>query len=179
MKAIKQILKEKIAKIYKFFKIMYDQIQYEEIIKNGILQIGCHTYGRPTVHVYKGSESRVIIGNFCSISPGVVMITGGIHCMNWVSSFPFRIRWKMDGAFQDGMPYTKGDIIIGSDVWIGTDAMILSGVTIGDGAIIASRSVVTENIPPYAIVAGISAKIIRFRFNQDAVEQLLRIKWWE
>jgi acetyltransferase-like isoleucine patch superfamily enzyme len=85
----------------------------------------------------------------------------------------------MDGAFQDGMPYTKGDIIIGSDVWIGTDAMILSGVTIGDGAIIASRSVVTENIPPYAIVAGISAKIIRFRFNQDAVEQLLRIKWWE
>jgi acetyltransferase-like isoleucine patch superfamily enzyme len=82
MKALKKIFKTNIARAYKFFKSKYDQIQYDEILENGILRIGRHTYGRPTVHVYKGSESRVIIGNFCSISPGVIMITGGIHCIN-------------------------------------------------------------------------------------------------
>jgi virginiamycin A acetyltransferase len=76
------------------------------------------------------------------------------------------------------MPTTNGDIHVGSDVWIGTGVLILSGVQIGDGAIIASRSVVTRDIPPYAIAAGVPAKPIRYRFDNDTINQLLEIKWW-
>ena len=147
--------------------------------RKGLLEIGRHTYGYPTIDSYEGSEARVIIGHFCSISPGVVMITGGIHPVEWVSTFPFRTQWNLEGARAGGTPATRGDIIIGSDVWIGTDAMILSGVSIGHGAVIAARSVISRDIPPYAVVAGAPAKVVRYRFDEDAIKKLLEIKWWE
>jgi carbonic anhydrase/acetyltransferase-like protein (isoleucine patch superfamily) len=77
------------------------------------------------------------------------------------------------------MPLTKGDIVIGSDVWIGTEVMIFSGVTIGHGSVIVSRAVVTRDVPPYAIVAGAPAKVLKYRFEPQIVEQLLQIRWWE
>jgi len=150
-----------------------------QLIEQKIVTIGRHSYGNPVIDTYLGSEGKVIIGDFCSISKNVVFVTGGIHPPEWVSTFPFRIKFKMKNAFKDGMPATRGDIIVGSDVWIGTDVMILSGVNIGHGAIIAARSVVTKDIPAYSIAAGIPARVIRNRFTDDIIEKLLAIRWWE
>jgi chloramphenicol O-acetyltransferase type B len=147
--------------------------------QRGLLHFGRHTYGIPNVTMYRGSECRITIGSFCSIAPGVQVVAGGIHPDDWVSLYPFRIMWQMDGAFRDGMPRTRGDIVIGSDVWLGTEVMILSGVTIGHGSIVAARSVVTRDVPPYSIVAGAPARIVRRRFADDTVAKLLTIAWWD
>ncbi len=146
--------------------------------RSGILEIGCHSYGIPRVVVFRGSEARVRIGAYCSIAPGVTFLTGGVHPAHWVSTYPFRAWWHLPGAFQDGMPTTKGDINVGCDVWLGMDALVLSGVTIGHGAIVAARSVVTHDVPPYAIVAGCPARVVRYRFDGDVVRRLLEIEWW-
>lgn len=153
--------------------------KYENQVASGVLVIGEGTYGIPDVEVYKGSEARVIIGKYCSIAGGVKMITGGNHTIDTVSQYPFRIMNGLPGAYEDGNPYTKGDIVIGNDVWISTGSTVLSGVTIGDGAIISSGSIVTGDIPPYTIAGGIPAKVIRNRFTPEQAEALLKIKWWE
>jgi acetyltransferase-like isoleucine patch superfamily enzyme len=121
----------------------------------------------PRVDTYRGSESRVIIGNFSSIGPDVVIITGGIHQTAWISTFPFRARWQMPGAFEDNQTFANGDVSIGSDVWIGTGALILSGVNISHGAVIAARAVVTRDVPPYAVVAGSPVGCPRFDGHQQ------------
>lgn len=150
----------------------------QKLIEQGTVVIGRHTYGTPRVDTYKGSDAKVIIGSYCSISRGVVLVTGGIHPTNWIALYPFRIKWNMPGAYGDGTPSTRGGIVIGSDVWIGTDAMIMSGVNIGDGAVVAARSVVTRDVEPYTIVAGAPARPVRKRFSEDAIEQLTAIQWW-
>ena len=175
----KVLLKKILGKIVLFLNRQMQSVEFDDLKKNGLLVIGPHTYGSPKVWMYRGSESKVIIGRYCSIGPGVQIIVGGIHNTSWVSTYPFRIKWKMVGAYEDGMPKTNGDIIIGSDVWLGTDVVILSGVSIGHGAIVATRSVVTHSVPPYAIVAGSPAKIIRYRFEEDKVKLLLEISWWD
>jgi acetyltransferase-like isoleucine patch superfamily enzyme len=149
-----------------------------KMLSDGTLKIGNRTYGIPKIYNYKGSEANIIIGNFTSIAPEVTLITGGIHPIKSVSQFPFRSTYKLDGAYFDGNPYTKGDINIGSDVWIGTDVTILSGVKIGDGAIIYNKSLINRDIPPYAIAAGIPAKVIGYRFEDNIIDKLLVIKWW-
>lgn len=148
------------------------------LIDRGLLTIGRHTYGSPRIEVFRGSESKVTIGSFCSISRGVVFVTGGVHPVHWVSTFPFRIRFGTERAYADGMPASNGPIVVGSDVWIGTEAMILSGVSVGHGAVIAARAVVTRDVPAYAIVGGVPARVIKMRFPEDVVKELLRIKWW-
>lgn len=145
----------------------------------GLLSVGRHTYGLPKIWMSRGSECKVAIGSFCSISPEVQIIAGGIHPAAWVSTYPFRIKWRMAGAYEDGMPATRGDLVVGSDVWIGTQAMLLSGVTIGHGAIVAARAVVTHSVPPYAIVAGAPAKIVRYRFEDEIIARLLKLAWWD
>lgn len=167
------------VEIFRRIHAMDSRMKNEVLMKAGLLQIGRHTYGQPIVHTYKGSEALVKIGSFCSISPGVMFITGGIHPTDWVSLYPFRARFNLDGKFRDGMPRTNGNIIVGNDVWIGTEAMILSGVTIGDGAVIAARSLVTRDVPAYALSAGVPAKTIRNRFSDEKIEFLLSIKWWD
>lgn len=152
--------------------------RYRHLIDSGVLLVGRHTYGSPEVDVYKGSEARVIIGHYTSISPRVRFIPGGIHPTNWVSLFPFRILWQLSGAFRDGMPSTNGDIIVGSDVWIGCDSLILSGVTIGDGSVVCAGSVVTRNVSPYSIVAGVPARLIAYRFDEPTRNALLHLSWW-
>ncbi len=179
MRVIKQLGQRLFAQIYVFLRRQDKYLKHRTLIEQGLLVIGRNTYGTPIVDVYRGSERKVSIGSFCSISRGVVIVTGGVHPVNWVSTFPFRAQWHLPGAYADGIPTSDGDIVIGSDVWIGTEAMILSGVTIGDGAVIAARSVVTRDVPPYAIVAGVPARIIRYRFDQCIIDQLLEIKWWE
>jgi acetyltransferase-like isoleucine patch superfamily enzyme len=154
-------------------------LENQPLMDRGLLVVGRHTYGDPKIWSYPGSERKVTIGSFCSIAPGVEIITGGIHPTDWVSTYSFRIQWRMEGAFEDGMPQSKGDVVIGSDVWIGTGAMVLSGVTVGHGAIVAARAVVTSDVPPYAIVAGCPTRVVRYRFPPDVIEKLLDIAWWE
>jgi acetyltransferase-like isoleucine patch superfamily enzyme len=179
MNKLKKMCQRYLAKLYLFLIDQNRHFQAKYYLNNKILFMGKYTYGIPNIDIYKGSEARVIIGNFCSIAKGVTMITGGIHPVNWISTYPFRIHFRLNGAYQDGMPSTNGNIIIGNDVFIGTDAVIFSGVKIGDGAVIGARAVVTNDIPPYAIAAGVPAKVIKYRFNKTIISNLLAIKWWE
>lgn len=149
------------------------------MIQQGRLIIGRHSYGMPLVEQFAGSEATVRIEAYTSIARGVRVIAGGNHPIDRVSTFPFRIKLGLPGAYRDGMPTTKGDISIGSDVWIGTEAMITSGVSIGDGAVIAARAMVTKSVPPYAVVAGNPARLIKHRFDEDIVAALLAIRWWD
>lgn len=142
-------------------------------------QIGEFTYGRPAI-MHFGEQAALQIGKFCSIADGVTIFLGGNHRTDWVSTFPFN---KLPEAFPNGVnitghPISKGNITIGNDVWIGYGATILSGIIIGDGAVIAAKAVVTKNVAPYEIVGGNPAKHLKYRFNENEISELLRIKWW-
>ena len=139
--------------------------------------IGEGTYGRPTVDFYD-TGAKLKIGRYCSIGPGVRILLGGEHHLDWVTSYPFSLMFD-EAQSLPGYPHTKGDVVIGSDVWIGQDALILSGVTISHGAVIAARSVVTKNVEPYSIVAGNPARHLRFRFPEQTIQSLLQIAWWD
>lgn len=140
--------------------------------------VGAHTYGYQFNTFMRFSESGdIVVGKYCSIGPGVKILTGGEHRTDRVSTFPFRTRITMaDGVNHDAT--SKGPTTIGNDVWIGTDALILSGVRIGDGAVVGARSVVASDVPPYSIVAGNPARIIRLRFPEDRIRLLQAIAWW-
>lgn len=155
-----------------------DQSQ-ADLWRSGVITADHGTYGQPIVHYHEGDTAVVRIGKYCSIAPGVAIMPGGNHRTDWVSTYPFRIRYGLDGAGTDGHPASKGDIIVGSDVWIGQEAVILSGVTIGDGAVIAARAVVTRDVPAYGIAAGNPARVVAHRFSEAEREQLLRIRWWD
>jgi acetyltransferase-like isoleucine patch superfamily enzyme len=152
----------------------------ENLMSRGLLEIGVHTYQWQSlkIDVYAGSEAKVSIGKFCSIAKEVRIITGGIHPTNWVATFPFRSHFNLPGKNQDGMPATNGPIHIGHEVWIGTGVTILSGVTIGNGAVIATGAVVAKDVPDYAIVGGVPAQIIKFRFTPEQIKDLNTIQWW-
>ncbi len=139
--------------------------------------IGRATYGDPEIHSL-GERAVFKIGSFCSIASGVNILLGGEHRPDWVTTYPFNVLWKSGNQIK-GHPKTKGDVTIGNDVWIGMDAIILSGVTIGDGSVIGLRSIVTKDVPPYSIVAGNPAKVVKKRFSDDIIERLLDIKWWD
>jgi len=122
------------------------------------------------------------IGSYCSIGPQVIIGGLGSHPTNWISTHPvFYSSNKQCGiSFCDRSVFEElKRNRIGNDVWIGARAIILDGVTIGDGAIIAAGAVVTKDIPPYAIVGGIPAKLIRYRFEDDVIQELLKWKWWD
>ncbi len=142
----------------------------------GTVHVGTGTYGRPFV-VNSHPQDHVIIGKFCSIAAGVKIFGGAEHRSDLVSTYPFRTIINNDGINYDAT--SKGQTVVGNDVWIGTDAIILSGITIGDGAIIGAGALVTKNIEPYTIVGGNPAKLIRKRFSDEIIADLLLIKWWE
>ena len=132
-------------------------------------------------HFYPWSKDKLIIGKFCQIASGVeFMMNDANHQMNAVSTFPFYTLegWEMDAPDSTDMPF-KGDTVIGNDVWIGQNAVILPGVQIGDGAIIGANSVVGSDVDPYTIVVGNPAKLLRKRFDTELIELLLRFKWWD
>jgi chloramphenicol O-acetyltransferase type B len=142
--------------------------------------IGVGTYGAPEVLDWHDG-SKLIIGNYCSIA-GVTIMLGGEHYINKPSTYPFEsIELKtrnLDNTYVSDRR-TKGDVIIGSDVWLGHKSTILSGVTIGDGAVIGACSVIAKDVPSYAIVVGNPSKIIRFRFDKSIIEAMLLIRWWD
>ena len=124
---------------------------------------------------------KLIIGKFCQIASGATFImNGGNHATEGISTFPFSIFGEGWADAMDGKSYpTKGDTIIGNDVWIGYGATIMPGVTVGHGAVIATKAVVTKDVPPYAIVGGNPAKVIKMRFGESEIERLLALAWWD
>ena len=132
-------------------------------------------------HHYPWIGDRLIIGRFCQIAAGVeFMMNGANHQMNAVSTFPFYTLegWDMEPPEMKDLPI-KGDTVIGNDVWIGQNALILPGVHVGDGAIIGANSVVGKDVSPYTVVAGNPARVIRNRFDDELTGLLLRFRWWD
>ncbi|MDQ0325213.1 acetyltransferase-like isoleucine patch superfamily enzyme [Rhodopseudomonas julia] len=149
------------------------------IVRHGF-EVGEFTYGRPAIRWW-GEKARLIIGRYTSIADGVTIFLGGNHRTDWVTTYPFSAlakRWPEARGIV-GHPATKGDVVIGNDVWIGGQAVILSGVTIGDGAVIATRAVVTRNVEPYTIVGGNPARPLAERFSSEQKQKLLKIRWWD
>jgi len=143
-----------------------------------VLTIGHRSYGEPAVLRYPGDSAAVHIGSYCSIANGVTFMVGGNHRMEWVTTYPLRVMLGLPGALEDGHPATKGDIVVGNDVWFGAEARVLSGVDIGHGAVIGMGAVVAADVPPYAVMVGNPAREVRRRFDDGIVEALLRIAWW-
>lgn len=144
-----------------------DPIQFE---KNNVL------------YHYPINNDRLIIGRFCSIACGAkFLFTSANHTLKSLSTYPFPLffeEWSLDKEDVKSAWDNKGDIVIGNDVWIGYEAVILSGVHIGNGAIIGTKAVVTKDIPPYTVVGGIPAKEIKKRFDEGTIDKLQQIQWW-
>lgn len=164
------------------------------LVRSPLIEVGEYSYyddpeGPDTfeekcvLYHYDFIGDRLVIGRFCALATGVQFIMNGAnHALEGFSTFPFGI---FAGAWRAGLDPAvhatgyRGDTAVGNDVWIGMEATILPGVTIGDGAIVAAKSVVTKDVPPYAVVAGNPAKVVRMRFSAAVIERLLAIAWWQ
>jgi acetyltransferase-like isoleucine patch superfamily enzyme len=140
-------------------------------------KIGRGTYGSPQVLSWHDGTA-LEIGSFCSISDSVTIMLGGEHRTDWVTTYPFSQLFPEASGFR-GHPHTKGDVVIGNDVWIGYGALILSGVRVGNGAVVAARSVVRNDVEPYSIVAGNPSRHVKFRFDEVTVNALEEVAWWD
>ena len=138
-------------------------------------------FERNVLYHYPFSKDRLTIGKFCALARGVKFIMNGAnHQLSGFSSYPFYIfgnGWEKVTPQDNELPF-KGDTVVGNDVWIGYESIIMPGVTIGDGAIVAAKSVVVKDVPAYSVVGGNPAQVIKRRFSQDIVEQLFKISWW-
>ena len=172
------------------------QIVYlRDVITGPNIQVGDYTIYNDFVHDpcdfeqnnvlyhYPVNGDRLIIGKFCSIACGAkFLFTSGNHTLRSLSTYTFPIffdEWGLDGKNIRDAWDNKGDIVIGNDVWIGYEAVIMQGVTIGNGAIIGARAVVTKDVPPYTIVAGVPAKPICRRFDDETIKKLEALSWWD
>jgi len=154
----------------------------KDVLTGDGFDIGVFSYGSPVVFKQPGRSLR--IGKFCSIAQEVTIHLGGNHRTDRISTYQFVAFpsvWPEANylAADEVYGFSKGDVNIGNDVWIGQGATILSGVTIGDGAVIGARAVVTKDVEPYAIVGGNPARLLRKRFDEDTIRQLLDSRWWD
>lgn len=172
-----------------------ETVYLKNVIDNPNIEIGDYTIYNDFVHDlrefqknnvlyhYPVNKDRLIIGKFCSIACGAkFLFNSANHKMASLSTYTFPLFFEEWGLEKENVAQAwdqKGDIIIGNDVWIGYEAVILSGVTIGDGAVIGCRAVVTKDVPPYTIVGGVPAKPIRKRFDEETIKELQKIKWWD
>ncbi|MBR4124041.1 MAG: CatB-related O-acetyltransferase [Clostridia bacterium] len=163
-----------------------DEIYVKPTIKNPNIIVGDFTYiadnefESHVSHLYEWNDDKLIIGKFCQIAKGVEFVMNGAnHQMNAVSTFPFYTLsgWDMSAPSKNDLPL-KGNTVIGNDVWIGQNAVILPGVHIGDGAIVGANCVIGHNVEPYTIVVGNPARVIRKRFDDELIDILLKFKWW-
>ena len=171
-----------------------ETIYLKNVIKNPNIEVGYYTMyndfvNDPTLfeknnvlYHYPINHDKLIIGKFCSIACGAkFLFNSANHTLSSLSTYPFPLffeEWNLDRKNVTQSWDNKGDIIIGNDVWIGYEAVILAGVSIGDGAIIGARAVVTKDVPPYTIVGGVPAKSIKKRFSDETISSLLSIQWW-
>ena len=170
----------------------YDRLCFlKNVISNPNIIVGDYTYyddfddvvnfEKNVKYLFDFTGDKLVIGKFCMIASGVTFIMNGAnHLANSISAYPFAIFGNGWEDAMEGKSYpTKGDTVIGNDVWIGYNATIMAGIKIGDGAIIATNATVTKDIEPYSIVGGNPAKEIRKRFSPDEIQRLLKLKWWE
>lgn len=155
-------------------KLYRGQVRFAERYPH--FEIGVGTYGIPEVHDWpQGAMLR--IGAYTSIADDVHIFLGGNHRMDWVSTYPFPAYVEEARHIPD-FGTTKGDVVIGNDVWLGSGCVILSGVTVGDGAVVAARAVVTRDVEPYSVVAGNPARHLRWRFDEASRTALRAAAWW-
>ncbi|MEO0788683.1 MAG: CatB-related O-acetyltransferase [Bacteroidota bacterium] len=170
----------------------YDRLCFlKNIVKNPNIVVGDYTYyddfdsvenfEKNVKYLFDFTGDKLIIGKFCMIASDVTFIMNGAnHLSEAITTYPFAIFGEDWSQAMDGKSYpTKGDTVVGNDVWIGYGATIMPGVTIGDGSIIATKSVVTKDVEPYSIVGGNPAKRIRKRFSEEQIKELLYLKWWD
>ena len=176
-----------------YFESPFRGIPLDKQVTNPNILVGRFSYYSGYYHGHSFDEcaryllpdegvDRLLIGSFCSIGSGATFIMAGNqgHRHDWITTFPF--YWMPDvptfsGAENGFEP--AGDTVIGNDVWIGSEAVVMPGITIGDGAVIGTRAVVTRDVAPYSIVGGNPAKEIRKRFDEDLVDLLLELRWWD
>lgn len=154
---------------------------FARLVARGVVEVGAGTYGALKVEVYGEqftTNPAVSIGRYCSIGPESFVIVNGDHRTDWTTTFPIRAAFDLGDGSYEGHPRLSGPLVVGSDVWIGARALLFGGTTIGDGAVIASGAVVTKDVPPYAIVGGNPATVIRRRFSDDVTERLQQLQWW-
>lgn len=137
-----------------------------------IVNVGKGSYGELNIKSFNSVKEKISIGNYVSIAENVVFLLGGNHNYNYFSTYPFKFYRKGEIEAE-----TKGQITINDDVWIGYNSTILSGIEIGQGAVIAAGSIVTKDVLPYSIVAGNPAKLIKYRFNSDEIDRLKKINY--
>ena len=176
-----------------YFESPFRGITLDKQVKSPNLVVGKYSYYSGYYHGHgfedcaryllpdEGAD-RLVIGSFCSIGSGAAFIMAGNqgHRNEWISTFPFFFMPEVpefENAANGYLP--AGDTVIGNDVWIGSEAIIMPGITVGDGAVIGTRALVTKNVEPYAIVGGNPAKTIRKRFDEDSIALLLEMKWWD
>lgn len=173
----------------------FQTVYLDQVITNPNIIVGKYTIynnfvSDPTdfqesnvLYHYEINKDKLIIGNYCSIACGAkFLLNSANHTQQSFSVYPFPIFYDEWGLKKEDITCAwdnRGDIVIGNDVWIGYEAVIMSGVTIGDGAIIGARAVVTKDVAPYTVVGGVPAKEIKKRFPKEIVEKLLRLKWWD
>lgn len=144
-----------------------------------MMTVGKYTYGHDLIKQDQPKYGDLIIGAFCSIGAGLRVLCCG-HRVDWTTTYPFgHVFQSVFSSFDGrGHPSTKGSVVIGNDVWIGNDATIMSGVHVGDGAVIAANAHVVKDVEPYAVVGGNPARTIRKRFSDQDIARLLRLGWW-
>jgi len=143
------------------------------------MTVGKYTYGADSIEL-KQSGADLHIGKFCSIANGVKVYLGGNHKVDWITTWPFGDKHRdIFSKFQGCHSFSKGSIFIGNDVWVGSNAVIMSGVKIGHGAVIAAHTVVTKDVPPYCVFAGNPGRIKKMRFSEEDIKFLLDLKWWD
>mgnify|MGYP006266595451 CR=1 FL=1 len=140
-----------------------------------------YSYGLERISIHHPGNNQVHIGKFCSIAENCNIILKANHRTDWITTYPFGSMYCDVFNTFNGKDNVKsnGDVVIGNDVWIGTNVTIMSGVTIGDGAVIAYNSHVVKDVEPYSITGGNPAKFIKYRFEKEAIEKLLKIRWWD
>ena len=172
-----------------------ETVYLKRVIHDSRIQVGDYTFYNDftrnpaefeknnVLYHYPVNPEKLVIGKFCSIACGAkFLFSSANHAMRSLSTYPFPIfheEWDLPREHVTDAWDNKGDIVIGSDVWIGFEAVILQGVTVGDGAIIGARAVVTKDVPPYAIVGGVPARVLRYRFEPDVVSALEKLRWWD
>ncbi|MBX3580305.1 MAG: type B chloramphenicol O-acetyltransferase [Rhizobiaceae bacterium] len=176
-----------------FFESPFKGITLDRQVKNPNIVVGRYSYYSGYYHGHSFDDcaryllpdegaDRLVIGSFCSIGSGAAFIMAGNqgHRHDWISTFPFHFMSEV-GAFAGAANgyQPAGDTVIGNDVWIGSEAVIMPGVRVGDGALIGTRALVTRDVEPYAIVGGNPARTIRKRFDDAQIDLLLEMKWWE
>jgi acetyltransferase-like isoleucine patch superfamily enzyme len=141
----------------------------QRIVPFDVVTVGKHSYGPLDIRYFGAENEKLVIGNYCSIAEGAVFLLGGGHPTNTLTTYPFKVLIARECEYE---ALSKGPIVVEDDVWIGCNALILSGVTIGRGAIVGAGTVVSKDIPPYSIVVGNPARVIRNRFDEKTIEYL-------